>query len=163
MNKSEFLTALIAGRAEWNSLLAQADEARMTEPGVMGDWSVKDVIAHVTWFEREMVGMLRAHALIGSELWNLSQDQRNVAIFEQNRDRPLSDVLAEARQVFPQFVELVQALDDQDLIDPSRFADMPADWLPWQVLAGNSFEHYRAHAAELRAWLNTQYPIPARS
>src|SRR3972149_1809130 len=113
MNKSEFLTALIAERAEWDSLLAQIDEARMTEPGVVGEWSVKDMIAHITWFEREMVGVLRARALVGSDLWNLPHDERNAAIFERNRHRPLSDVLAEAQQVFPQLVELVQSLDDQ--------------------------------------------------
>ena len=156
MNRSEFLDALRTERAEWDSLLAQIDEARMTEPGVVGEWSVKDIIAHITWFEREMVGVLRAHTLIGSDLWNLPHDERNAAIFEQNRHCPLSDVLADARQVFPQLVELVQSLDDQDLIDPSRFANMPADWQPWKIIAGNSFEHYRAHATELRAWLNTQ-------
>ena len=135
----------------------------MTESGVVGEWSVKDVIAHITWHEREMVGVLRARALVGSDLWNLPLDQRNAAIFEQNRHRPLSDVLTEAQQIFPHLVELVQTLDDQDLIDPSRFAQMPADWQPWQVIASNSFEHYRAHIPDLRAWLNTQYPIPARS
>jgi hypothetical protein len=156
MNKSEFLDALQTAHAEWEAALAQVGEARMNEPGVVGDWTTKDAIAHVTWFEREMVGVLRARALIGSDLWNLPPDQRNAAIFEQNRQRSLSDVLTEAREVFPQLVELAQALDDRDLNDPSRFADMPADWVPWQVIAGNTFEHYRAHVSDLRAWMKTQ-------
>jgi hypothetical protein len=156
MNKSEFLDALQTAHAEWEAALTQVGEARMNEPGVVGDWTTKDAIAHVTWFEREMVGVLRARALIGSDLWNLPPDQRNAAIFEQNRLRSLSDVLTEAREVFPQLVELAQALDDRDLNDPSRFADMPADWVPWQVIAGNTFDHYRAHVSDLRAWLKTQ-------
>jgi uncharacterized protein (TIGR03083 family) len=156
MNKPDFLDALQTAHAEWEAVLAQVGEARMSGPCVVGDWSVKDLIAHITWFEREMVGVLRARALVGSDLWNLPQDQRNAAILEQNRQRPLSDVLTEAREVFPQLVELVQALDDQDLNDPSRFADMPADWVPWQIIAGNTFDHYRAHAPDLRKWLNGQ-------
>ena len=52
MTKAEFLDRLRSGRAEWDALIAQIDEAQMTEPGVVGDWSVKDIIAHVTWSER---------------------------------------------------------------------------------------------------------------
>jgi len=156
MNKVEFLNALQTAHAEWEAVLAQVGEARMTEPGVVGHWSVKDTIAHVAWFEREMVEVLRARALVGSDLWDLTQDQRNAAIFEQNRNRSLRNVLAEAQQVFLQLVELVQALDDQDLNDPSRLANMPADWSPWKIIAGNSFEHYRAHASDLRQWLDKQ-------
>jgi uncharacterized protein (TIGR03083 family) len=147
-------------RAEWDALLDQVGPARMAEPGVAGEWSVKDIIAHITWFEREMVGMLRAHALVGSELWNLAPAERNAAIFEENRDRPLDDVLKEAPQVFQQLVELVQALDERDLIDPSRFPGMPAEWQPWKIMADNTFDHYRAHAPDIRAWLNTPSPIP---
>ena len=160
MNKTEFIATLNAELAAWETCLAQVGKARMAESGVTGEWSVKDMIAHITWFEREMVGVLRARALIGSDLWNLPQDQRNAAIFEQNRYRSLDDVLAEAPWVYPQLVEAVHTLDDQDLNDPSRFTDMPADWVPWQIIAGNSFEHYRAHASDVRAWLDTQAPIP---
>jgi hypothetical protein len=30
---------------------------------------------------------------------------------------------------------------------------MPADWLPWRIIAENTSEHYRDHAAIVRAWL----------
>jgi uncharacterized protein (TIGR03083 family) len=159
MDRTEFLDTLKTARAEWDALLAQISPARMTEPGVEGDWTIKDVVAHITWFEREMVGVIRARALVGSDLWDLPQDQRNAAILAQNRLRPLDEVLAEARLVYPQLVEAVQTLDDQDLHDPGRFAGMPADWLPWSVIAGNSFEHYSAHAADVRSRLNTLSPI----
>jgi uncharacterized protein (TIGR03083 family) len=153
MNKTEWLDTLQAERAQWNALLAQVDEARMTQPGAVGEWSVKDVIAHVTWFEREMVGVLRTHALVGSELWNLPHDERNAAIYEQNRDRALSEVLAEARAVYDQLLVGMQSLAEEDLHDPQRFAEMPADWIPWQVIAGNCYEHYRQHTPGLCDWM----------
>jgi len=158
MNKTEWLDTLQAERAQWDALLAQVDEARMTQPGAAGEWSVKDVIAHVTWFEREMVGVLRAHALVGSDLWNLPHDQRNAVIYEQNRDRALSEVLAEARAVFDQLLAGMQSLAEEDLHNPRRFADMPADWVPWQVIAGNSYEHYRQHTPGLCNWMAPHAP-----
>lgn len=153
MVKSHFLDTLLAERAEWDRVLSQIDDARMTAPGVADEWSVKDVVAHVTWYEREMVGLLTTHVLAGSDLWDRPTDERNRMLFEQNRQRPLDDVLAEARQVFDQLVEAVRPLSDEDLVDPGRFRDMPADWVPWQILAGNTYEHYRDHLPALRAWL----------
>jgi len=153
MTKTEFRELLRSGRAAWEALLAEVGEARMTQPGLAGAWSVKDIIAHVTWFEREMVGMLRAKALVGSEWWGLPQDERNAAVFEQNRGRALADVLSEARAVHQELVEAVEALSDDDLNDPRRFAGMPADWIPWEVLDGNSFGHYPDHMSAIRAWL----------
>lgn len=153
MNKSEWLTTLQTERAQWEALLAEVGEARMTRPGVAGEWSVKDIVAHVTWFEREMVGVLQARTLVGSDLWSLPHDQRNAAIYEQNRDRALSGVLAEARVVFDQLRAGMQSLAEEDLHDPLRFAEMPADWVPWQVIAGNSYEHYRQHTPGIRDWM----------
>jgi hypothetical protein len=49
-------------RARWNELVAQVDDDRMLQPATGGGWSV----AHVIWYEREMVGMLRSRALVGN-------------------------------------------------------------------------------------------------
>ena len=60
MTKARLLDTMQAERVRWDGLIAQAGEERLTEPGVAGEWSVKDIIAHVTWAERETVGMLQA-------------------------------------------------------------------------------------------------------
>lgn len=161
MDKATFLATLRRERAAWDALLAEAgalDEAHMTQPGVNGAWSVKDSIAHVTWYEREMVGLLRTRALAGSPLWELSNDQCNTALFEQLRDQPLPDVLAAAHQTFADLVALLEGLTDDDLHDASRYRDMPPDWLPWEVLADNTYTHYPHHIPAIRAWLDQQQP-----
>jgi hypothetical protein len=35
----------------WDALIAKIDRGRMVEPGVERDWSVKDIIAHVSTYE----------------------------------------------------------------------------------------------------------------
>ncbi len=153
MKKGELLKVLRRERAQWDALLARIDRSRMTQPGVAGEWSVKDVIAHISWHEREMIGVVRARALVGSELWNLAADERNAAIFEANQDRALDDVLVEAEQVFGELVAALEAWPGEDLSDPARFQDMPEDWMPWKLIAENSFEHYQQHEPDVRAWL----------
>jgi hypothetical protein len=154
MTSATFLDSLRSGRAEWDALLEEIGADRMTQPGVEGEWSIKDIIAHVTWHERQMVGVLQARALVGSDLWNLPLDERNAAIFEQNRDRPLNEVLEESRQVYPQLLELAESLSDEELNDPRRFPGMPDEWVPWGLVADNTFTHYPDHIASIRAWLN---------
>ena len=155
MNRAAFLAELRAGRAEWDETLARIDEARMTEPGVEGAWSAKDVVAHVAWHEREMAAMLRERdANAGSDLWDLPLDERNTAIYAKYRDLPLDAVLAEGRAAYATLLPEVEGLADEDLNAPKRYRNMPADWIPWQVLAGNTYEHYREHAASLRKWLD---------
>ena len=156
MDRATFLKTLHTKRAEWDALLVKVGEARMTQPGLAGEWSLKDIIAHVTWGEREMVGVLQAHALVGSDLWNVSTDERNAAVFEQNRHRSLPDVLAEAQRVHAQLLEAVQALSEEDLVDAQRFREMPADWVPWQMFAGNCYDHYEQHTPAIRAWMEQQ-------
>ncbi len=154
MNKSIFLDTLRVERAQWEALLGEVGEARMLQPGAAGEWSVKDIIAHVTWGERETVELLQAHALAGSDLWNLPQDDRNAVVFEENRDRPLHEVLAEAQQVYAQLLVVLGTLSEEDLTDPRRFRNMPANWIPWKIIAGCSYEHYQQHTPSIRAWLD---------
>ena len=69
------LAAVEREREWWESLLAEVGEARMTEPGTVGDWSFKDLVAHLfAWEAREMdrfeaalAGRPDPAALVGTE------------------------------------------------------------------------------------------------
>src|SRR4051812_25757537 len=88
---TQFLEKLRAARTEWDALLQGISSAQMVELGAYGNWSVKDVVAHVTWYEREMVDLLRERRLDGSDLWLLPHTERNEAIYRENRSRSLDD------------------------------------------------------------------------
>lgn len=128
----------------------------MSIPGVVGNWSVKDLVAHITWSEREMLGVLKTRILAGSDLWSLTNDERNEIVYLQNRVRALEEVLAEAKAVYAQLLELVSAISEADLNDLQYIAEMPPDLPPWRLLAGNTYIHYQEHAQNLRDWLDGQ-------
>lgn len=152
MTHQEFLTLLFSARAEWESALNEVGEEQMTQI-VYGEWAVKDLIAHVSWFVNQMVGVLKEKALVGSELWRLKNDERNAILFNENYGRALKDVLEEDKRVYQQFLELFKTLSADDLNDASHFREMPLDRIPWEVLRGNSYKHYEEHAHDLREWL----------
>lgn len=153
MDKTTFINTLQETRAQWEELLAQVEEERMQRPGATGKWSVKDVIAHVMDGERELVSLLRSHVVAGSELWDLSDDERNEIVYQQNRERPLQEILSEEQQAYADLLAAAQTLSDDDLNDPHHFHQMPQEWVPWRIFAGNSFQHYQDHMPALRAWV----------
>lgn len=153
MDRKMMMEKIRASRENWQAALASVPADRMEVPGVEGNWSVKDIICHVTWFEREMVNLLRTRALEqGSPLWLLPRDERNQAIYEAEKDRPLASALDEAGQVYQAFLRELKQVSEADLHDPNQFG-MPPDWQPWQVLAENIWEHYDDHTRDLRSWL----------
>ena len=141
-------------RATWEVLIEQIEQERFTQPGVAGSWSVKDIIAHITWHEREMVGLVKAHALVGSELWNLPTDERNAAIYDEISEQPLEQVLEESTQVSQQLIDMLPSLTDQDLTNPESFPGMPPDWQPWMIIAQNTYEHYQDHIPDIERWIS---------
>ncbi len=153
MTKEEFIRKVTQARARWDASLAQIEDNQMLQPGASGDWSVKDVIAHITWHEREMVGVLQAQVLAGSDLWNLPLEQRNRAIYEEYRDLPLESVRLEEQKVYQALLQALDGLSEEDLHDPRRFTGMPTDWRPVDMLADNTYEHYLDHLASLQDWL----------
>jgi uncharacterized damage-inducible protein DinB len=141
-------------RATWEALIEQIEQERLTQHGVAGQWSVKDIIAHITWHEREMVGLVKAHALVGSELWNLPTDERNAAIYDEISEQPLEQVLEESTQVSQQLIDMLPSLTDQDLTNPESFPGMPPDWQPWMIIAQNTYEHYQDHIPDIERWIS---------
>jgi uncharacterized damage-inducible protein DinB len=153
MNLVELIEVIRSERDRWEATLEKIQRSRLSEPGVEGDWSVKDIIAHLSWFEREMVNLMQTRRLAGSEWWTLPTDLRNENIYLKNRDLSLDQVVSESQQVHRQLIEALQTLSDVDLSDPGQFADMPSDWQPLRIIAENTFEHYQDHRKVVEDWL----------
>jgi hypothetical protein len=150
--QSEFLERIRVSRSKLDDFVKSIDPMFMTAPGACGDWSVKDILAHITWHEQEMFNVALTRTLAGSDLWNVSLELRNQTIYEENRDRELKDVLDDYKVVFESMMEALASLTNEDLLDASHFAGMPSNWKPWEVIASNTWEHYDDHSAGLAAW-----------
>ena len=153
MNKTELLDTLSETRFAFDQALTEVDPDQLTTPGVVGGWSVKDIIAHVTWGVIETVGMLEAKGLMGSELWRLPEEQRNAAVYEQNCARSLSDVMAESQQAHKKLVDVIEEIPEQDLLHADWFAGLPGgEWPPWRVIQVNVSDHYVHHTKDINDW-----------
>lgn len=58
MTKSELLNWLQEEYQQWEALLREIGPERMGHPGVNGNWSMKDMAAHLTGWHRHLVARL---------------------------------------------------------------------------------------------------------
>ncbi len=150
MEKAVFLDKVRSAHAEWASVLSQLNDTQFLQPGNPDSWPVKDILSHISWYEREMIKMLESRSFKGSNLWDLPTDQRNYAIHESNRDRQLKEVRDEAQKVHMSLMQWLESLSEEELNNPSRFAEMPLEWKPYAVIASNTYEHYQEHTQEVK-------------
>jgi hypothetical protein len=163
MRRAELLAELESEQKAWEGLLAEIGEDRMDEPGVQGEWSIKDIVAHLTAWRRRTVGRLEAAATGQPEPahdWpsDLHEDDEINAWFHQrDRGQSVRETLAESRRVFAKLVSAVEKLPEDTLNHPER--------LPWMegapVTGAAFFSHFHdEHEADMRAWVSRQ---PTRS
>jgi hypothetical protein len=156
MTSSRLAEILRGERNQWNALLEQVGLDRMDIPGVEGEWSVKQLVAHLTWYEQAVVEgaqqALKTGTFSRRRPDGVGLDEINALIMEESRARPASDVLAEADAVFAQLLTLIAACPDAMLNDP-QLLGLSDDMPPWMRVANNSYAHYREHEPALRAWL----------
>lgn len=155
---------LAARRLEWETLLAKIPPALLEKPGVEGQWSIKDIMAHIAYYERWLAGFLeagmRGEEISLSDFDKLEMHTRNEQIYLLYRHRPLEEVLEDARQSYSRLVKAVMALNDEDFNPGSRFEKpIAAVWgevFPLdECIGGDSFDHYTDHIPDIQNWLET--------
>ncbi len=162
-SKAAWLERIEQERQSWEQLLAEVGEERMQEPGVAGDWSFKDVVAHLNGWRILTLARLEA-AQHGRDPvpppWpaHLDEDDDgdldaiNDWIYQTNRERSLQDVLSEYGQSFDQMRAAVAAISEEDLTEPGRFPWLGGHAL-WEVLDGTFGHLHEEHEPNIREWL----------
>lgn len=153
--KEEFLRRLRASRRAWESALASIPSADLETIGFCGNWSAKDVVAHMEWYEQEMINILQQRAFVASDLWQVSADKRNAALRASFPPAPAQEALHQEAETYARLQSLLEALDEASFNDPHSFPPMPIEWKPWEVFAANTNEHYDDHLGQAKAFLDS--------
>ena len=158
MTKSRLLEEIQIEHQRLEKTLAMVDKEQMLIPGVIDEWTVKDILAHITVWEQRMVRWLGeamsgevAQMLPDGMTWD-NLDEWNEQTYQEHRHRPLEQVLADYELSYPQALKAAKEVPEVDLIDPDRFDWREGDPL-WVMVAANTFWHYTEHEESVRAWL----------
>ncbi len=158
MDKTELLEALESNRQEMIEMLEDLPDEILLQPGVVGKWSIKDILAHLTYWEGQMVTLLfqaqrgvtkPTTVHFGSE----SVDELNQRWYESGKDRPLDRVWEDWVGVRKQMIRRVSDFSDKDLNDPQRFPWLGGRPL-YEWILRDSVQHEEEHADQIREWLD---------
>jgi uncharacterized protein (TIGR03083 family) len=125
--KLHLVRRLSTERKRLEQNLARLAPEQMLQPGVVGEWSVKDVLAHLaeweqlclTWLDASQSGAVPEVPAPGFT-WK-TIDALNQVIYLKHRDRSLEDVLAWFREVHEGFIARIEDLSDDELCSPGFF------------------------------------------
>jgi len=159
--KSRALARIDEEIAEWSRILAAA-EGRLEAPGITELWSLKDLAAHLTGWRVRSLDRLEAAARGEQDPpppWptGLAEDDViNEWIYEENKDRPAVDVLADVDAAFRRIRSFVGSLPDEELADPAYFPFLEGSALGDAIASGEFFGHYHdEHEPDVERWLAT--------
>jgi hypothetical protein len=148
MNQAELLSNIRSGRAQLKSALASLSDDQLLAPNLHGGWSIKDLIAHIGFWEQHTAIEFGA-LLRGVELPDegLTLDELNARVYAQNQHKPLAEVHLEEQSAYEQLFLLVENALDDDLFNPQRFAW--TDGKPFaEWIENNTYGHYVEHQAD---------------
>jgi hypothetical protein len=155
MNKSELLTALTNSRKELQAVLDDLSDLEMIEPGVEGHWSVKDILAHLTAWEAEMVKLLVQARTTKRPAYLSLTNSINDQLYEENKDRPLDRVMADFHGVRKHIVRQVDGYADKELTTPNFYKWLEGKTLA-QCIVTETLDHEAVHTANIKQWRDNQ-------
>lgn len=152
--KAELLATIEPAWAALNAALDRLTDIQKTTIKDAQGWTVKDHLIHLAAWERSVVFFLKGrprHAGLGVDqaLYEIgSFDDINAAIFEQRKEIPLAEAVAQFRDIHRHLIQVLQPLADADLHKPYRHYlpdELGDDRSAIDVIYGNTTGHFEEH------------------
>lgn len=147
MKKQQILDKLERSWDAFRESYAGLPEEQLLQPGVTGDWSVKDILAHVSWWEDEALKHLPT-ILNGGRPARYSIvyggiDAFNAQMTELKRGLSLSEVCGQLEDIHRRLVAYLHSLPEELFTTETRFR---------RRLKLDTYNHYPIHAQAIRQW-----------
>jgi hypothetical protein len=144
------LRELRDARGEFMLALADVEPSLLTTPGLVGDWSARELIAHLGYWTGHA-----AEALHHAELGRTADfgedehdvDERNAIVARVAADTDLATVRQREELAFEALATRLERADPAWLDEKVSYGDTLE-----RVIQDDGPEHYREHTLDLRAW-----------
>jgi hypothetical protein len=148
--RSELLTEFEQEWGKVEHICAGMSQADMVTPGVKGEWSIKDILCHLSAWEKyllDRLGMVMTGQPPQYPVMTSWDDVHrfNAQVYSDNKDRSLSSVVIEFRSLYRGVMTVIEALRDDQFTQPYSY-DFPDDALSLlQLIRANTYVHFREH------------------
>ena len=147
MDRRQLLQRLDTAWGAFEESYAGLSDAQLMKPGVTGDWSVRDILAHVSTWEEEALTHLPL-ILEGGTPPRYSVkyggiDAFNARMTEQKAHLSLSEVRRQLDATHRRLIAFIQRAPEDQLGRETRFR---------RRLRLDTYGHYPLHAEAIRRW-----------
>ena len=145
--KKELLNSIRTTREQLEKKFSKLTPKQMVYPGSMGEWSVKDILAHLVDWEQRFIGWYKA-GLRGEKpttpepgfTWR-ELPKLNQKGYERHKSDSLDDVLDHYENSYNEIVEIIETMSEQEIFVPKYYKwTGDSSLLPW--IAANTSSHY---------------------
>jgi hypothetical protein len=146
MKNDQALKRLEKAWATFQESYVGLSKPQLMVAGVMDNWSVKDILAHVTTWEEEALKYLPLILTEGKPPRYIQYggiDAFNAKMAEQNRDMELSDVLRQLDETHHRLLDYLQSVPEEHFTRETPFRHR---------LRLDTYSHYRLHARAIWEW-----------
>jgi len=166
MNKQLFISRLLRERDKFELLVNRVGFARrLTLKGVVGKWSVKDILAHILAYEQftadRMGEILLGENYVPSKTQTaldefldeygypdfgsplLDDTVPNTWVVEKYMNVSLEDVIVHELNAFASIVASLEKMTEATIEQHNLY----------DRIANNTYQHYREHIRDIRSWL----------
>lgn len=148
--KKELLSEIEREWAVVERVYAGFSDEALIAPGVQGDWSFKDILVHLSAWEKYLLDRLgyvmsnQPPQYPSMSSWD-DVHRFNAQVYAANQGRPLNSVILEFRSLYHGVMTVLEALDDWVLGQHFTY-DFPDDGLTvLMLIRANTVDHYREH------------------
>jgi hypothetical protein len=117
----------------------------MENEPVTSKWILKDVIAHISWYEKELLDGLQKQSIADSTFWNADVKTRNAMIFEKTQDLTLAELLTESKSIFERLLKEIETISDDDLNSDVYIKRKEGTRVTHDFIGGLTFWHAEEH------------------
>lgn len=146
MKREQLLTRLEQAWAALGESYAGLSDAEMITPGVVGDWSVKDILAHVSTWEEEALKYLPLIVEGGRPPRYASYgglDVFNAQMTAAKRGMTLAEVVRRLEETHRELIAYLRTVPEEQFTTETRFRHR---------LRLDTYSHYPLHTHMIRAW-----------
>ncbi len=121
----------------------QLEKSKRDQPGVCGSWSPKQVVAHITGWDKEVI---RQFGLFQDGLQKAIEhdtDEFNKQSVKKRSHLSWEETIAELQLAHDQFYQRAKSISSQELSENEEYID----WVEVQI------DHYIHHTKQLEKWV----------
>ncbi len=147
MDRRQLLQRLDSAWGAFEESYAGLSDAQLMKPGVTGDWSVRDILAHVSTWEEEALThlplILEGGAPPRYSVRYGGIDAFNARMTEQKASLSLAAVRRQLDGTHRRLIDFVRRTPEDQLSRETRFR---------RRLRLDTYSHYPLHAEAIRRW-----------